>query len=286
MKVRANAKVNLSLDITGRRADGYHNIRSVMQSVSLCDIIELSSGDSINLVCNKNELSGCDNLAFKAAGLFFEESRVNGGVNIKIEKHIPVAGGLGGGSADAAAVLWALNEMYGRPFCNERMLGLALRLGADVPFCLHGGTVLAEGIGEELTKLPNLPDCLTVIAKKGVKSSTKDMYRAIDNEEPAVESDIDGIVFGLINGDLISACRGFCNRFEDVAEKGVLCECKAIMNSNSCLYAGLSGAGPSVVGIFKTDDYDNAETAVAELKSRGFEVYLSRPSEFGVEIIE
>lgn len=286
MKVKANAKVNLSLDITGRRDDGYHMICSVMQSVSLCDIIELTLSDGISVVCDRNELSGSDNLCFKAAEKFYEASDIHGGVAVTIEKHIPVAGGLGGGSADAAAVLVALNKMYGEPLDKDRLCKLALTLGADVPFCLSGGTVLAEGIGESLTGLPSLPDCIIVIAKKGIKSSTKDMYARIDCTEPIKTSDVDRIVFGLLSGNSEYAVKGFYNRFEEVAEQNILIECKSVMASFGCLYSGLSGAGPSVVGIFRSQDLRSAESAAEKLKLNGYEAYLCRPAVCGVEIIE
>lgn len=286
MKVKANAKVNLSLDITGRRDDGYHTLCSVMQSVSLCDVIELTACDETTVVCDTKELSGSDNLCFKAAERFYEASGIHGGVAVTVEKHIPVAGGLGGGSADAAAVLVALNKMYGEPLNNGELCELALTLGADVPFCVNGGTALAEGIGESLTGLPCLSDCLIVIAKKGTKSSTKDMYAKIDCTEPLKTSDVDSIVFGLLNGDLEYAVKGFYNRFEEVTEPGVLKECKAVMRFFGCLYAGLSGAGPSVVGIFRPQDVRSAESAVEELQLNGYEAYFCRPAVCGVEIIE
>ncbi len=286
MKVRANAKVNLSLDITGRRDDGYHTLCSCFQSVSLCDVIELTPASEISVGCSINDLLGSDNLCFKAAQLFFAESGIGEGVRIDIEKHIPVAAGLGGGSADAAAVLVALNKMYGQPLSEDRLLEIALSLGADVPFCVMGGTVLAEGIGEEMTKLPDLPHCYTVVAKKGFKSSTKDMYAAIDSTEPERVSDVDGIVFSLLNGDLETACKAFYNRFEEVTERSVLNECRSIMQANGCLWAGLSGAGPSVVGIFEADKCECAKKAVMSLKENGFEAYLCEPAPKGVEIIE
>lgn len=286
MKVKANAKVNLSLDITGKRQDGYHTLSSVMQSVNLGDIITIDKAETITVACDNELLSGEDNLCFKAAQLFFERSKAIGGAHIFIEKHIPVAGGLGGGSADAAAVLTALNKMYGEPLSNDELLSMALSLGADVPFCVNGGTALAEGIGEELSSLPNLPDCVMVIAKKGTKSSTRDMYSKIDSAEPLKISDIDNVLFSLLNGDLESMCKGLYNRFEEVVDGDVLQECKSVMADCGCLYAGLSGAGPSVVGIFRECDSNNASEAVSRLKGKGFFAAVCKPAAVGVEIFE
>lgn len=284
MKIKANAKVNLSLDITGRREDGYHTLCSVMQSVSLSDVIEIQKSDTMSVVCQRTELSGSDNLCFKAAEAFLNKLGSDDKVAISIEKLIPVAGGLGGGSADAAAVLVALNKMYGEPLSLEHLSEVALSLGADVPFCLIGGTMLAEGIGEKLTGLPMLPDCFIVIAKKGVKSSTKDMYNAIDNTAVLKKADVDLIILGLTNGDLEFAAKGFYNRFCEVSEQGVLRECEAVMNECDCIYCGLSGAGPSIVGIFKTEQ--QANNAADQLRACGFEVYRCAPESVGVQIIE
>lgn len=284
MIVKANAKVNLSLDITGKRADGYHTLCSVMQSVTLCDTLELVPSDGISVSCDREELSGDDNLAVKAAKLFFEKAKLSDGVHIKIKKQIPIAGGLGGGSADAAAVLVALNRMYDIPFSMDELSSMALSLGADVPFCLVGGTQLAKGIGEELTVLPSLPECNIVIAKKGIKSSTKDMYRAIDSTKPNKMSNTDGIIRALNSGDINDMCQYLYNRFEEVAEQSILLEVKNIMLTNRSLYSGLSGAGPSVVGIFKTDN--EAKLVVDDLKEKGFEAFLCEPAKSGIEIIE
>lgn len=284
MRVRANAKINLSLDITGKRADGYHTLRSVMQSVTLCDELEILPAEKTSVTCDRDELSGDGNLASKAAKLFFERTGIPGGASVKITKRIPVAGGLGGGSADAAAVLFALNRMNGEPFGTKELSSLALSLGADVPFCLIGGTQLAEGIGEELTKLPLMPECKIVIAKKGIKSSTGDMYRAIDATRPSRISDAEGIVDALNRGDIGTLCKCLYNRFEEVAERSVPLEAKEIMLTYGCLYAGLSGAGPSVIGIFREEK--SADRAAESLKEQGFEVYLSEPAGSGIEIIE
>ena len=284
MIVKANAKINLSLDITGKRANGYHTLCSVMQSVTLCDTLELEPSDGISVFCDREELSGDDNLAAKAARLFFEKAGLPGGVHIKIKKQIPVAGGLGGGSADAAAVLVALNRMHASAFNADELSSIALSLGADVPFCLVGGTQLAKGIGEELTVLSSLPKCSIVIAKKGTKSSTRDMYSAIDSTEPQRVSDVKGLLSALDEGNLEGLCRCLYNRFEEVTERSVLLEAKEIMSTGRSLYSGLSGAGPSVISIFKTNS--EAKLVVDDLKANGFDAFLCEPANSGIEIIE
>lgn len=284
MKVRANAKVNLSLDITGKRTDGYHTLRSVMQSVGLYDELEVTAHETVSVMCDRSELSGDANLAARSARLFFEKASISGGALIKIKKNIPVAGGLGGGSADAAAVLVALNRLYGEPLDEDMLLSSALLLGADVPFCLTGGTRLAEGIGEKLTVLPSLPKCRIVIAKKGFKSSTGDMYRRIDSEKEKRVSDTDGIIAALEAADLHGVCKCLYNRFEEVSDRSVLFEAGNIMSGFDCLYCGLSGAGPSVIGIFESDA--SALEAAKKLDECGFKSKSCEPRMSGIEIIE
>lgn len=284
MRIKANAKINLSLDITGKRPDGYHTLCSVFQSVSLSDELEITLSDSTLVVCSDPTLSGENNLCFKAAGMFFENTGLAGGASIFINKHIPQAGGLGGGSADAAAVLFALNELCGRPMTEEQLLDTALCLGADVPFCLKGGTRLCEGIGEKMTVLPSLPDCSIVIAKKGEKSSTKEMYRELDNAVNLRHPDTDSMIRGLRSGDLAGALSGAYNCFESVCDKTALSEARETASQNSACYCGLSGAGPSVISVFES--LNNAAVTADILAKKGFEAFVCRPAETGLEIID
>ncbi len=288
LKVKAYSKVNLSLDVTGKRADGYHTLCSLMQSVSLCDTITVSvdkeyGSIKVNLDCSDGSICGEHNLAFMAAKRYLETAGVKACVNIYIVKSIPLAGGLGGGSVDAAAVLGVLNFIFDNQLSQNELGGLALSLGADVPFCLNGGTKLAEGVGEKLTDLSDLPECLMLIAKKGLKGSTGEMYRTLDSAESLKKSDLCVIKEGLRESNIKKASRGFYNCFETVCGKEAL-EIKEKMLQNGAFYAGLSGAGPSVVGIFETEDERTA--AYNAVKSAGAEAFLCVPKKCGWEIVK
>ncbi len=275
MIVKAYAKINLSLDVTGKQANGYHTLKSVMQSVSLCDEISLEKADNcIEVECSDKSLSGKDNLVYRAAQMFFEKTNLCGSVKIFINKSIPVCGGLGGGSADAAAVLKALNQLFETNFSEQELCDIGVTLGADVPFCIVGGTCLAEGIGEKLTPLKPMPDCHILIAKKGEKVSTAQMYGKLDAKPFSIKSDYDTILLSLENGDLDELCKSLSNSFEDVCEQDTLQTAKARMLECGALYSGLSGAGPTVFGIFK--DELNCKTAQQTLKNLGFEAYICK----------
>ncbi len=167
---KAYAKINLSLAVTGKRDDGYHTLSSVVQSVSLADELEITTGiGALRFSCSNKNIKTEDNLCFMAAKLFFESAGIAPDAEIVLRKNIPVTAGLGGGSTDAGTLLSALNRLYGRPLDKDTLYKIGLKLGADVPVCMAGGTVLMEGIGERLTRLPDLPDCHIVIAKKGEK---------------------------------------------------------------------------------------------------------------------
>jgi 4-diphosphocytidyl-2-C-methyl-D-erythritol kinase len=277
MNIKAFAKINLCLDVTGKRDDGYHTLKSVMQTVSLCDDITVEKLDNgIVVDCSDKALSGQDNLVYKTAQLFFEKTGTLGGVKIFINKNIPVCGGLGGGSADAAAVLKALNILFETNLSVQELCNIGVLLGADVPFCIVGGTCLAEGIGEQLTELKAMPDCYILIAKKGVKSSTKDMYKKLDAKPFSIKSDYDSIISNLEKGDLKRVCQHLSNSFESVCEQENLQVAKAKMYECNALYSGLSGAGPTVFGIFSTEqDCKNAERL---LLNQDFNAYICKLS--------
>lgn len=284
MRIKAYAKVNLSLDVTGKRPDGYHTLSSVFQSVSLYDNVSVAASDRLTVAFSDMELNNKVSLCFKAAKLFFETAQMSGGAEIYVENRIPRASGLGGGSADAAAVLVALNKLYGYPLTSEKLLDLALMLGADVPFCVLGGTRLCEGIGEKMTELPSMPQCFIVIAKKGEKSSTADMYRALDEFDDRRRPDTARILNGLRSGDLYEMFRGAYNCFEAVTDSSALAEIRTAAESFGAVYCGISGAGPS--GILVFENKSNAETAERCLANSGFESFLSHPVGHGVEIID
>ena len=180
MKIKANAKINLTLDVLGKRDDGYHLIDSVFQSVSLGDIVTVNKCDVIRVDCTDSTICDESNIAYKAAKMLKDEFNLPGGISIQLKKVIPVAAGMAGGSSDAAAVLVALNKLYETNLSEDELCEIGLSVGADVPFCIIGGTARVGGIGEKMEKLPDMPQCAIIIIKHGQKLSTADMYRQVD----------------------------------------------------------------------------------------------------------
>ncbi len=269
---KAYAKINLYLDVVGKRADGYHDIKSVMQAVSLCDTVKLTLTDrDIKMTCTDASLScGEDNLCVKAARLFLSAASTSAGVFIELEKHIPMQAGLGGGSADAAAVLRGMNSLFDMPFGVPELCELGKKLGADVPFCICGGTVLAEGIGELLMPIAPMPKCSIIICEGSGKVSTPEAYRIIDNTPPLCAGDIDGFISALTAGDITEMSRFLYNRFEDTLPS--CAEMKKLLSENGACGALMSGSGSAVYGIFRTAK--EAESAFEKLKEKGLSAYL------------
>ena len=272
----ANAKINISLDISGKREDGYHYIDTLMQSVSLGDSITLKKSDKISALCDGSDIKGEKNIAYKAAQLFFETAKINGGAEIIIKKHIPMSAGLGGGSADAAAVLLALNKMYNAGLSSEKLEEIAAKLGADVPFFIKGGTQRSTGIGEILTSVSPLKKGYFLLIKAGNKPSTGEMYKRLDSENP-IHPNMDEVVLAVESGDLKKLSEIIDNSFIAVNEKFVLSE---RLKNLGAVGISLSGSGPTWYGIF--EDYETAEDAEKELKSEGYECYLAKPIEKAV----
>ena len=255
IKLLCNAKINLTLDITSKREDGYHNIDSIMQSVSIADVVSVKKSDKLSVNCSVSAFSGEKNIAFKAAKNFFDFTRLVGGADIYIEKHIPDAAGMGGGSADAAAVLTALDKIYETNLSGEQLCLIAKTVGADVPFCLYGGTKRIQGIGEIVLDCPNFDDGVFLIIKKGNKLSTADMYRRLD-EFGASKANTENFVKLLKEGSLNRIAKSFSNDFEKVCD--VKFE-KELLLKNGAIGVCLSGSGPSVFGLF--EDFKTAEKA-------------------------
>lgn len=273
---KAYAKINLSLDVCEKRSDGYHTLRSVVQTVSLADEIFIEKCDKgIAFSCSDEKIPDGENLCFKAADLFFRNAGTEPNVRIILKKHIPVTAGLGGGSADAAALLKALNKIYGCPLDKDELLKIGLSLGSDVPVCMECGTVLMEGVGEKLTRLPDLPDCHILIAKKGEKGSTGEMYRRLDAMNNPKTSDLHTVLDGLTRGDLQIICGGLYNCFEAVYSAYHTGMPGKIMRDCGALYSGMSGAGPSVFGIFENEC--DAKSAEEKLSAAGAECFLCMP---------
>ena len=286
---RANAKINTYLNITSRRPDGYHDIVSVMQSVSLCDLVTVNfqpaSQSNITLsVSGNSELpSDCRNLAWRAAECFLQYTNLTGTVQIMIQKHIPVSAGLAGGSADAAAVLRALNHLCGDPLSAEELCKIGILLGADVPFCIRGGAMLATGVGEVLKRISDMPSSALVIAvgEKGI--STPRAYTALDEkysffETPNQQStNVEELIDHWQNDALSVACSGFYNIFESVVPKDNtdVESIKRIMRENGAMKAMMSGSGPAVFGVFETQD--EAEQACFVLQEKGYKAFVCHP---------
>ena len=275
----AYAKINLSLDITGRREDGYHTVDMVMQSVSLCDRVRVTLNDTgeVILKCSKPHIP-CDgrNTAYKAAQYYFDATGVPFGADIYIEKHIPDQAGLGGGSADAAAVLRALNRHYDYPFSVYALAELGAEVGSDVPFCTLGGTVLCQGRGERLRKLPDLPETLFVVCKPDFPVSTPELYRRLDETAIARRPDHTAMEAAIVQGDVGAIAGQLCNVFEPVVtEKHLeLNYIKSLMNSYGALGFAMSGSGPSVYAIAPSFEY--AAVICTMLKDNYPQVFIAK----------
>lgn len=282
MQVFARAKLNLSLDVLSRREDGYHDLRMVMQTVQLADEISLTEteGDGVRVSTNLRYLPNDErNLAAVAWRKFREATGWSGkGLSIQIEKHIPVCAGMGGGSSDAAAVLRAVNELSGLRLSSERLAQIGEQVGSDVPYCVLGGTALAEGKGERLTVLPPMPDCSIVICKPGFPISTPELFGNIDCRKIRCRPDTEGIIAALQANDLNGIARRLYNVFEDVLtdRRGAeIAEIKSEMVSGGALGAAMSGTGPTVFGIF--DDENKAKHVHQTLKMQYADTFLTQP---------
>lgn len=267
---KAFAKLNISLDVLSKREDGYHDLAMVMQTVSLCDEVRIvpSEGDKITAATNIGFLPGDErNLAVKAAKAFFTETGVPPqGMRIEIRKRIPVGAGLAGGSADAGAVLRALNKSYGSPLDRGGLITAAEKVGSDVAFCTVGGTMLAEGRGERLTPLPPMPECSYVIVMPPFSISTPELFRKIDGKRIRCHPDTAGLVKALEAGDLKGICRRMYNVFEDVEDRrmNTVAQIKSRLLDRGAFGAVMTGTGSAVFGIF--DDRAIAESTAAALQ--------------------
>lgn len=274
-EILAPAKINLYLDVTGKRQDGYHNIKSVMQTVSLFDRVTVTEDTGISVSCTDKTLpTDNNNLAYKAASLFFSETGIKGGAKTSIEKNIPVAGGLAGGSTDGAAVLTALNSIYGNVLSDERLMSLGARLGADVPFCIAQGCALCEGIGELITPIESKLALNIVIAKGGESVSTPEAYRLIDEQldKGQVNNRRNGaaVLEAVRMGNTAELLRHAYNIFEEVILPRHSCaaKIKEEMYENGAVFAMMSGSGPSVFGVFENEA--SACLAAQYLRSLGY----------------
>ncbi len=278
--VLARAKLNLTLDVLGKRPDGYHDLKMVMQSVELSDTltVETGTGEDLKVRTDLSFLPNNEkNLAAVAALAFQSQTgRDLGGVAIAIEKRIPVCAGMGGGSSDAAAVLRALNRMLGAGCEPLTLAKIGEAVGSDVPYCVLGGTALAEGRGEVLTPLPALSRCHVVICKPPFPISTPELFRAVDGVRLRCRPDTDGVLSALAAGDLGGVARRMYNVFEDVLPPRQHAEIRGIRSvlvQHGALGANMSGTGPTVFGLF--DDLDRARSAWEELRQTYRDAFLT-----------
>lgn len=281
IQMKALAKVNLGLDVIRRREDGYHEVKMIMQTVRLYDRIILEkTQQGISMETNLSFLPVNEqNIAYRAAKMLMDEFHIQGGLHIKIDKHIPVAAGMAGGSTDGAAVLYGVNKIFELGLTKRQLMERGVKLGADVPYCIMRGTVLSEGIGEILTPVPSLPDCHILIAKPPVSVSTKHVYENLKLDKIEKHPDIDGMVEALRMEDL----HGVTQRMENVLETVTIPEhpeiqqIKELMIKEGALNALMSGSGPTVFGIF--DDREKGMRARDLLRKSSLvrHTYLVRP---------
>ena len=281
LRERAFAKLNVSLDVTAKRPDGYHDMRMVMQSVSLCDDVSVSLREDGAVRAGTNlRYLPCDerNIAVKAARAFFAKAEMkNAGADIGIRKRIPVCAGMGGGSSDGAAVLRALNRLCGKPFSLPELEALGASLGSDIPFCVAGGTALAEGRGEVLSPLPDFPDCRFVIVKPRFSVSTPELFSRLDRCPVKCRPDTNGIVSALRGGSLTGVCRRMYNVFEDALppKPDDIPRIKAQLLDFGALGAVMTGTGSAVFGIFESEAA--AKNARETLSQSYSEVFFAAP---------
>lgn len=274
LRIRAHGKINLGLDIIRKREDGYHEVKMIMQSVGLYDKIEilnlgmaLSGKPEIEIETNLKYLpSNENNLAYKAAYLLMSKYNVNNKIKISIKKMIPVSAGMAGGSTDAASVLKGVNQLFNLGLTSDELKEYGVTMGADIPYCIDGGTALSEGIGEKLTKLPDMPPCIILLAKPPINVSTKFVYGNLDLKNIKYHPDIDGMVEDIKKGDLYAMCSKMGNLLETVTEKEypVITQLKTMMLKDGAINAMMSGSGPTVFGIF--DNREKAKQAYENIK--------------------
>ena len=269
MRLRAFAKINLGLDILRKREDGYHEVRMTMRTIQMYDVLEMKKvkKPGISLSVNYPYIPSDErNLVYKAAKLLMDEFQVKEGVDIRLEKFIPVAAGMAGGSSDAAAAMVGINHLFKLGLSEKDLMDRAVNIGADDPYCIMRGTALAEGIGEKLTRIAQVPDCYVLIGKPGIGVSTKTAYESLQLDKIQSHPDIDGMIRDIENGNLLAMTDKMGNVFESgiIGKYPVIGEIKDLMEANGALKAMMSGSGPTVFGIF--DDREKMEAAAAVLR--------------------
>ena len=281
MRLRALAKINLGLDVVGKRDDGYHEVRMIMQTIQMYDVLEIEKKKEPGIVLTTNipyVPTDERNLVYKAAKMLMDEFKIKDGVNIYINKRIPIAGGMAGGSSDCATTLMGINQLFELGLSKEELMERGVKLGADVPYCVLGGTAIARGIGEVLTPLPAPADCHVIIAKPPVSVSTAYVYGHIKPLEITKRPDIKAMAQSIKDGDLKKMASLIYNVMEDVTvvEYPIISEIKQVMLDNGALNSIMSGSGPTVFGLF--DDKEKAQQCVKTLEEKGLtqQLYLTK----------
>ena len=278
MEIKAYAKINIALDIVGKREDGYHLLRMIMQSIDLYDIIEINKINSgINLKCNKHYVPTDErNLAYKAAKLFMETYSIKDGVEIELIKHIPVSAGLAGGSTDAAGVLKLMNKMFNINASEEELKVLGLKLGADIPYCISGGTALCEGVGEKITQLKGFKDKILVLIKPPFGVSTKEVYKSFDLTKVIFHPRIEALIEAMGNDDIYFVANNMKNLLENVTLRRhrVLMNIKEEVKIEGSIGTMMSGSGPTVFAFF--DDMLKAQVCYDNMKKKYKDVFITR----------
>ena len=278
MKIKAYAKVNISLDIVGKREDGYHILEMIMQAIDLYDEINIEKQKKdITIKCNKPYVPTDErNLAYRAAKLFMEKYNIDSGVNINIKKNIPVSAGLAGGSTDGAAVLKLMNRLFEVNASDEELMEIGLKLGADVPYCIKGGTALCKGIGEEVTKLKDFKDKILVLVKPPFGVSTKSVYQEFDLGKVRSHPNTETLIKAIESNDLKLVSNNMKNLLENVTlrKHKVLINIKEEMKNTGAIAAMMSGSGPTVFAFF--DDMLKAQKCFEKMKLKYNDVFITR----------
>lgn len=289
LTLKANSKINLLLDITGLKKNGYHSLFTIMQSLSLGDIVtvEKREGEEITVSCDTEGVpTDKSNIVYKCAEKFFEYAGIesNKGIHIHIEKKVPFQAGMGGGSGDGAAVLVALNKIFETDYPEKILCRIGVKVGADIPFCIVGGTALALDTGAVVAPLPDLEEFPIVVVKPKDGVSTKEAYDAVDSVENMKHPKNNQMLELLADGESEAAMKLCSNVFEQAFEISGRVDIKHIMNKNGALASCMTGSGSAVYGIFKKEE--DAKRAIEELEKQFEEVYFCVPEGFGVKIIE
>lgn len=278
MKIKAYAKINIALDVVGKRNDGYHLLRMIMQTIDLYDIIDVRKSEfGINIKCNKYYVPTDErNLAYKAAKLFKETYSIDQGVDIELTKYIPVSAGLAGGSTDAAAVLKVMNKIFDINANEKELKELGLKLGADVPYCISGGTALCEGIGENITQLKQFKDKILVLIKPPFGVSTREVYKGFDLTKVILHPKTDELIAAMENDDIYFVANNMKNLLENVTLKKhrVIGNIKEETKLNGAIGTMMSGSGPTVFAFF--DDMLKAQMCYDNMKKIYKDVFITR----------